>query len=665
MAHQDSGEDLHHLGQHFDLQGLLVFSIGAMVTLVSLAFVQVSYSHLEVAMVEDFEQELSSRLQGQLRFADQPEWRKHFPRRRSSYEAHGANRSRYRAKKPLSLAGMIQFRWKLPLDIAKEVSRMLDLLVRDFVSYWYTEHVSTDPQFEEDVRKMLTPIAARMCDRLLDLNLPSFAFCDFAFALRHHIRWYSELKARALNKAKVQGKVIEEFSQEELNKLLAHEFQNAGHLHPATDTVGNGFAATEYLREVAKEFLVRVMAEDDYHCPSIRHLLREVLSCQILALSCQTLTPYVINKAVVESLQTISQKQPKPCNTESAAVECTSPLHFVLVMLTEHVFVITDESLLKDDPMFRFYCSGVDSSVVEGVLANLSNGSFVLWKRVQSAINLSIVREGSVQHRTLSFTPTDTIETILKSVQDPAVTLGVCAGNLGDRNPLSSFSIKLMQVPWLEEGEFREHEDGETCSQNEDVERKLQDSATDLVSSAHGALKKNESDKLLLCLDSAVERCLAYYQANPRKPLNSADPVTQQLLEVIDSILQHGFDAHGMYDQEEKTTWWHFVKTALDLDPNTRRGSNSTSRMAPSIANQVLLKTLRKLSTIKYWKKSAKYKTGYPWMLISLQHEQLDSFLEELGKSHELVNMYYSPMALINDSKKWAKVVYGVELLKT
>ena len=292
--------------EEIDLRGFVIFSVCTLLTLVGLSFIQVSYAHLEVGAEDDFARAFAKRLGS--RGSGLAAWRKHFPRRGSSYDSHGAMRRRYNSKKPLSLAGMIQFRWKLPLDIAKELSQVLELVLRDFVSDWYNEHVSSDPQFEEDVRKMLTPIAARMCDRLLDLNVPSFAFCDFSFALRHHIRWFAELKARASRKVELQGRLLSELSQEELNRMVAIEFKDAGHLHPATDTAGNGFAAIEYLREVAKEFLVRVMPEDDYHCPSVRHLLREILSCQILALSCQMFTPYVINKAVVEGMQRLSQK---------------------------------------------------------------------------------------------------------------------------------------------------------------------------------------------------------------------------------------------------------------------------------------------------------------------------------------------------------------------
>ena len=320
---------------------------------------------------------------------------------------------------------------------------------------------------------------------------------------------------------------------------------------------------------------------------------------------------------------------------------------------------------MKNDPMFRFYCPGVEADVVERVLENLSNGSFVLWKRVSSTINLSIVCEGTVQHRTLPFSKQDTIERVLKGVRNPLVTLGVCAGNLSDRNPLSSFSIKLIQVPWMCQTEEHEQDAIRPISLNEDLERKLQDSSTELVSSTHGARRREEKEKLILCLDNVIEQCLAQAQRSPKHQLNPSHSETQQLLEVVDSILQHGFDVHGMYGEEDKRTWWDFVKSALDLDPQSRRGSDTASRMGTSLTNQMVIKTLRKLSTLKSKLKSAKYKTGYPWILISLQHEQLHGFFRDLANNTALVNDYYSPLALIRDSEKWAQVVEGIEHLKS
>jgi len=51
---------------------------------------------------------------------------------------------------------------------------------------------------------------------------------------------------------------------------------------------------------------VRVLPEEDYHCAALRHLVREVLTCNILVPALNAIGPDVINAAILTALQTAS-----------------------------------------------------------------------------------------------------------------------------------------------------------------------------------------------------------------------------------------------------------------------------------------------------------------------------------------------------------------------
>ncbi|GBG27806.1 Sorting nexin-14 [Hondaea fermentalgiana] len=237
-----------------------------------------------------------------LREGDQglpPEWERLYPRRAVAHDFDHAGTT-----VKLSTADMISIRWDLPLNVSLELGIFADLIVRDFILFWYNESISEEPQFPDDVRSVLQSVFGRLGDRILSINLPMFLLCDISYVLRHHLRWFSELKKRARKRCHPESE-FDAIAQEDRNKLVMEEFRRAGHLHPACSITGesNDPRTMSYVRSITSELLVRLLPEADYQCAALRHLLREVLTCNILVPTLESVTPDVLNSVILQLLR--------------------------------------------------------------------------------------------------------------------------------------------------------------------------------------------------------------------------------------------------------------------------------------------------------------------------------------------------------------------------
>ena len=87
-----------------------------------------------------------------------------------------------------------------PLEIAEELNIVLDMFVRDFITEWFAESVSTNDQFQKSVQHVLIDVIAGLYEQfrasersgslLLLLN-------DALRILRDHLYWYKQMKSRA------------------------------------------------------------------------------------------------------------------------------------------------------------------------------------------------------------------------------------------------------------------------------------------------------------------------------------------------------------------------------------------------------------------------------------------------------------------------------------
>jgi hypothetical protein len=73
---------------------------------------------------------------------------------------------------------------------------LVELVMRDFVRTWYPI-ISTDEQCELYIRYLLTNAIGALCDRIGTVKVALFLCDDVCEALRHHLKWYSEMCARA------------------------------------------------------------------------------------------------------------------------------------------------------------------------------------------------------------------------------------------------------------------------------------------------------------------------------------------------------------------------------------------------------------------------------------------------------------------------------------
>jgi len=286
------------------------------------------------------------------------EWELEFPKRLKAYEVDNS-----KTKVTLSTAQMLSVRWDLPQVVSTEMGLFADLIVKDFINYWYFESISKEPQFPDDVRLCLQGVLGRMGDRLLSINLPMFVMCDVSFILRHHLRWFSELKKRARKRCRPESE-FHNISQDDRNQLVLDEFKRAGHLHPACSLTGQNEdpRTLNYIRNVTSELLVRLLSEEDYHCASLRHLLREVLTCCVLAPALECVTPDVINTTIISLMTEVDQNFQEQ-DIKSGDNENESNVNAADASTTSE-----ENSFGKDSVDLRSTVTGVSAEEGEGVV---------------------------------------------------------------------------------------------------------------------------------------------------------------------------------------------------------------------------------------------------------------------------------------------------------
>ncbi|KAJ8605118.1 hypothetical protein CTAYLR_000432 [Chrysophaeum taylorii] len=237
----------------------------------------------------------------------------------------------------------------LPRPVATEVGRLIDLVVRDYVSSWYA-NISDDPAFVCEVRADLAFVLGEVGTRCLDrLNLVAFALDTVADA--------ATLQLRAHGEARASAELLEDADNEELATLIdiaesageraaaativaakrrsaatLDRLRASGKLHPAfawqrpsgdpeggVDSASGVLGAGErrYLRHVAAR-LVRVVSPAESHaCRIVRHLSRELVANVVLALAVGAFKP----ENVVVWIDKLLESRSSPASPSVAAVD--------------------------------------------------------------------------------------------------------------------------------------------------------------------------------------------------------------------------------------------------------------------------------------------------------------------------------------------------------
>ncbi|CAI5745842.1 unnamed protein product [Peronospora destructor] len=248
-----------------------------------------------------------------------------------------------RVLKGLPLVAHLHTSWSLPPEICKEIAALVELIVKNYVSFWF-QVISPNEDFPNDVKFLLADLLGAVASRVLEID-PSQALTIVARSLellRLHLGWFREAYAQLAD----EYPAVFEGDQMDLNLLRRQEYvaafvQRSPFVHPGcvetrASTVsplpdGNSTgkknagenAEAAYLRHVATQLLTQLkpqlgqQQDTNVFVSVAMNLLCEIVGFKILKPLSEYSQQRYANEIVLSCLQAFAN--------EKNAVGLTSP----------------------------------------------------------------------------------------------------------------------------------------------------------------------------------------------------------------------------------------------------------------------------------------------------------------------------------------------------
>lgn len=163
--------------------------------------------------------------------------------------------------------------------VSDNLDAVLDLVLRDFITSWYS-NISPSPAFAIEVDRTIRTALVSIRDRLLQLDFVDVAISRVIPIITNHLREFDQAE-RVIRGKKLNRNVTE---SEELDLAIAGKYRE-GRLHPAASL---SFADTrllqqEHSRKVASRLLQEVVPGDLLKSRAVSVLLQEIVACAILS----------------------------------------------------------------------------------------------------------------------------------------------------------------------------------------------------------------------------------------------------------------------------------------------------------------------------------------------------------------------------------------------
>ncbi|KAJ1969902.1 hypothetical protein H4R34_006120, partial [Dimargaris verticillata] len=145
--------------------------------------------------------------------------------------------------------------------LSESLAQVLDLVTRDFVHSWYHD-LTDDHDFANEIHAAVSHVCRRLEARARRIDWPDLLFHGVLPVVKAHLQDYHQVTA----------KVGTDYGggQHSADDLF-HRFQP----HPALDMPLN---ETRYFRRLTDQLLPHVLLPADCQSPSVRYLIREVVT---------------------------------------------------------------------------------------------------------------------------------------------------------------------------------------------------------------------------------------------------------------------------------------------------------------------------------------------------------------------------------------------------
>ena len=163
--------------------------------------------------------------------------------------------------------------------ISDSLDDLLDIILRDFVTSWYTK-ISPSSNFVNEIERAVRTALIDIKIRIFSLDIIEVAISRVVPLVTTHLKEFYEAE-RAVRGKNLNRNVTE---SEELDLAIAGKYRE-GKLHPAASLAYSDLKIVqqEYLRRIIVRLLPEVLPESMIKSRAVSVLIKEIVSCAVLA----------------------------------------------------------------------------------------------------------------------------------------------------------------------------------------------------------------------------------------------------------------------------------------------------------------------------------------------------------------------------------------------
>ena len=163
--------------------------------------------------------------------------------------------------------------------ISDSLDGLLDWMLRDFVTVWY-KSITASPNFVNEVDRAIRIALINVRDRILGVDIVEIAVSRIVPIITRHLKDFYDAE-RAIRGKHLNRNVTE---SEDLDLAIAGKYRD-GKLHPAASLAYSDtkLVQQEYLRRIVLRLLPEVLPESMIKSRAVSVLIKEIVSCAVLA----------------------------------------------------------------------------------------------------------------------------------------------------------------------------------------------------------------------------------------------------------------------------------------------------------------------------------------------------------------------------------------------
>ncbi|KAL8641834.1 MAG: hypothetical protein Q9228_001405 [Teloschistes exilis] len=206
--------------------------------------------------------------------------------------------------------------------VSESLDGLLDWLLRDFVTSWYT-NITRSPSFINSIDSVLRSALINIRDRIFAIDHVEVGVSHFAPIITRHLKDFDE--AERIIRGKYLNRDVTE--SEELDTAIAAKYKN-GRLHPAASLAYSDLQIVQqdYVRGIVVRLLPELLPEDFVKSRAVTVMIKEVISCAVIAPLLQLLSdPDTWNQLLESYGRTLLQDRKSVRKVRAALDEHASP----------------------------------------------------------------------------------------------------------------------------------------------------------------------------------------------------------------------------------------------------------------------------------------------------------------------------------------------------